>query len=138
MGVERFFRPKTLSLLSLLIGTLMAQNTNTYLGPTERVPGNPQFVKVQILVYDDPDPKGVKIESVTFDGSQIPLKPSDIYGFRGQASFQKKAGKYSISWVVKNSAPGWPREESHEEKLFLDPSDFWIQISVIGNDAEIS
>lgn len=117
---------------------LVSQNTNTYLGPNQKLNGNPQLVRIQVLVYNDPDPKGVVISSADFDGSSIPLKPRDIYGFRGQASFQKPGGKYKLRWEVERSGSGWPKTVSHEEQVTIDPRDLWIQITIIGDKAEIS
>lgn len=117
---------------------LIAQNTNTYLGPNERIPGNPQLIRVQILVYNDPSPRGVKIVNAKFNGKSIPLKPADIYGYRGQASFQKPPGKYKLTWEVERDKETWPRTIDHEEDVFLDARDYWIQITVTGDIAEIS
>lgn len=117
---------------------LIAQNTNTYLGPNRKVPGNPELIRVQVLLYNDPDPTGVKIESVHFDGTKIPLKPRDIYGYRGQASFQKKPGKYILRWVAERDPVNWPRTVEREEEVLLSPKDFWIQITIVGESAEIS
>ena len=117
---------------------IVAQNTNTYLGPNEKLPGNPDLVRVQVLVYNDPNPNGAAILSAGFDGTQIPLKPRDIYGYRGQASFQKPPGKYRLQWEVSHGQNTWPRSTSHEETVTLDPRDLWIQITVTGDSAEIS
>jgi hypothetical protein len=124
--------------LLLLKGTLIAQNTNTYLGPDQKVLGNPQLVRVQVLVYNDPNPKGVIVSSVDFGGSNVPLKPRDIYGFRGQASFQKPPGKYKLKWTVQRDEQTWPRKVTHEEDVILDARDLWIQITISGDKAEIS
>lgn len=116
----------------------VAQNTNTYLGPNQKIPGNPQLIRVQILVYNDPNPKGVTIVDAQFDGTSIPLKPRDIYGYRGQASFQKSPGKYKLKWEVDRDQQTWPRTVEHEENVILDARDLWIQITIIGEKAEIS
>src|SRR3989344_6693122 len=73
---------------------LMAQNT--YLGPIQPIPGNPYLVRVEVHVRDSPELGGVQIQSVEFDGESIPLKPRDIFGNRGQASFQVPPGKYTL------------------------------------------
>lgn len=117
---------------------LICQNTNTYLGPNRKLPNNPQLIRVQILVYNDPNPKGVTIAKASFDGTSIPLKPRDIYGYRGQASFQKPPGKYKLKWEVEGDKKLWPRTVDHETEVFLDVRDFWIQITINGNNAEIS
>jgi hypothetical protein len=96
------------------------------------------MVRVQILVYNDPNPKGVTITKASFDGTSIPLKPRDIYGYRGQASFQKPPGKYKLKWEVEGDKKVWPRTVDHETEVFLDERDFWIQITINGNNAEIS
>jgi hypothetical protein len=138
-GILLFFKQGDLPLLSKSsLSSLVAQNTNTYLGPNQKVPGNPQLIRVQVLAYNDPNPKGVEIREVIFDGTCIPLKPRDIYGFRGQASFQKPPGKYKLSWIVEKDKQAWPRTISHEEEVILDPRDLWIQITITGNAAEIS
>jgi hypothetical protein len=132
---------KTKLFFPLLIASLiiLGQNTNDYLGPKIRKPSNAKLVRVQILVNDDPNPSGVQIQSAEFDSQKIPLKPrSDIYGFRGQASFQKKPGKYRLKWVVKRDTTAWPRTVSHEEEVTLDPRDLWIQITINGENASIS
>lgn len=138
LGTLLFFKQGELPLLGAHHGDLLAQNTNVYMGPNQRLPGNPQLVRVQILLYDDPSPKGVRLTQAEFDGSSIPLKPRDVYGYRGQASFQKPPGKYKLKWTVERDEQAWPRTIDHEEEVFLDPRDFWIQISITGNTASIS
>lgn len=128
MGMKQF-------LFLLLFSGLFAQNTNTYLGPNQKTTSD--LVRVQVLVYNDPDPKGVIITQATFDGSSIPLKPRDIYGFRGQASFQKRPGKYKLRWQVERSGTDWPRTVSHEEQVTLDGRDLWLQITITGEKAVI-
>lgn len=153
MGFKRFLQP--LFIFTSLAGSiffigyqeaiefknrskLIAQNTNDYLGPTQKLPGQDQLIKVQVLVYNDPDPKGVRLVKAQFDGTSIPLKPRDIYGYRGQASFQKLPGKYKLKWKVERDPKIWPRTIQHEEEVILDSRDLWIQISIIGDQAEIS
>ena len=114
---------------------LLAQNT--YLGPTEPVPGNPSLVRVELLVKDSPDLAGVQIQRVTFDGQSVPLKPRDIFGKRGAASFQLPPGKYTLRWTVGRDKIIWPRTASHEEEVTIDPRDLWIQILVEGDHASI-
>lgn len=127
------------TLFLILCSTLGAQNTNNYLGPSERVPGNAKLIRVQILVNDDPNENGVQIVKAQFSETNIPLKPrGDIYGFRGQASFQKTPGKYKLKWTVQRDASAWPRTVNHEEEVTLDPKDLWIQITITGEKAEIS
>lgn len=121
----------------LLATLLVAQNVNEYLGPNERTPG-PELVRIQILVNDDPSPQGVQIVSAQFHGQPIPLKPRDIYGFRGQASFQVRPGKYTLKWKVRRDRIIWPRVISHEEEVHIDPRDLWIQITITGDQASIT
>lgn len=139
LGVLLFFKQGELPLMSLNHHAgLVAQNTNTYLGPNQKIHGNPQLVRVQILVYNDPNPKGFRMVSAEFDGADIPLKPRDIYGFRGQASFQKSPGTYKLRWEVEGDRKAWPRTVKHEENVTLDSRDLWIQITLTGEKAEIS
>lgn len=121
----------------LLATILAAQNVNDYFGPNERTPG-PEQVRVQILVNDDPSPQGVQIVSAQFHGQSIPLKPRDIYGFRGQTSFQVRPGKYTLKWKVRRDRIVWPRIISHEEEVLIDPRDLWIQITITGGHASIT
>ncbi|MBU6384231.1 MAG: hypothetical protein KGQ49_02625 [Verrucomicrobia bacterium] len=136
MGTFLFFQQGE---IPLVCGRgLIAQNTNTYLGPNERLPEGPSLVRVQVLVYNDPNPKGAKIVKASFAGASIPLKPRDIYGYRGQASFQKSPGKYKLKWTVEIDDKNWPKTVDHEEEVILDERDFWVQISIIGSAAAIS
>ena len=110
----------------------------SYQGPTEPVPGNPQLVKIEILVRDSPEAGGVQVQNVTFNGKEIPLQPRDIYGNRGSAGFQLSPGKYSLRWTVQKDKFAWPRVISHEEEVTVDPRDLWLQISIVGEKASIS
>lgn len=115
---------------------LLAQNT--YLGPIQPIPGNPDLVRVQIVVRDSPDSGGAQIQSVEFNGQRIPLKPRDIHGNRGGASFQVPPGKRKLKWVVQNDKVTWPRTNKHEEEVNIDGRDYWIQILIVGDTASIS
>ena len=115
---------------------LVTQNVNEYLGPTAPIPG--ERIRVQILVNDDPSLEGVQVESAEFNHKNIPLKPRDVYGFRGQASFQTPPGHYMLKWTVRRDKLVWPRTVSHEETVNLDPRDLWIQITITGSKASIS
>ena len=115
--------------------SLVAQNT--YMGPTEPVPGNPQLIRVELLIKDSQDLAGAQIQSVTFDGQAIPLKPRDIFGKRGAASFQLSPGKYTLRWTVNRDKTAWPRNASHEEEVNLSPRDLWVQILIEGEQASI-
>lgn len=110
---------------------------NTYLGPTRPIPGNPQLVKVEILIKDSADLAGVQIQRVTFDGQEIPLKPRDIFGKRGGASFQVAPGQYTLRWTVNRDKIVWPRQVSHEELVNISGRDLWVQIIIEGNNASI-
>lgn len=118
--------------------TLVAQNVNDYLGPNKKVTGNPELIRVQVIVNDDPNPKGVQIEDAIFHQKNIPLKPRDIYGFRGQGSYQLPPGKYTLKWTVRHDKVVWPRTTTHEEEVNLSPRDLWIQITIVGETASIS
>lgn len=110
---------------------------NTYMGPTEPIPGNPHLVRVEILIKDSSDLAGVQIQSVTFDGRAIPLKPRDIFGKRGAASFQVLPGQYNLRWTVNRDKTVWPRNLSHEEIVTISPRDLWVQILIEGDNASI-
>lgn len=120
---------------SIFDSTYLAQNT--YLGPTSPVPGNPQLIRVEIIVNDDPKLGGLQIQQVKFNGTDVPLKPRDINGFRGQGSFQLPPGKYKLTWIVNRDKFAWPRTVSHEETVTLDPRDLWVQITIQGDEASI-
>ncbi len=132
MGTLLFFKQQPF----LSHGGLIAQNVNNYLGPDGRTP--PELVRIQLLVHDDPNPQGVQIESVKFNGQSVPLKPRDIYGFRGQASFQLRPGKYTLKWKVQRDRLTWPRTIEHTEEVTIDPRDLWIQINIVGEKASIT
>jgi hypothetical protein len=128
-------KEKKLVLPDSFSNAFLAQNT--YYGPITPIPGNPQLVRVQVLVRDSPASGGVQIESAEFNGQGIPLKPRDIYGNRGGASFQVPPGKYKLRWRVKVDKQTWPRATEHVEEVNVDPRDFWIQITIVGDEASI-
>lgn len=109
----------------------------TYQGPNQPVPGNPQLVRVEVLVRDSPKAGGLQIQSAEFNGQGIPLKPRDIYGNRGTSSFQLSPGQYKLVWVVQRDKSNWPRLVTHEEIVTIDPRDLWLQISIEGEEASI-
>jgi len=113
---------------------LIAQST--YMGP-KGTSLKPQLIRVEVLVHDSPDSAGVQIQSVTFNNKNVPLKPRDIYGYRGGASFQLYPGVYNLQWTVNQSRSSWPRSVSHEEEVTLNPRDLWVQIGIIGENATI-
>ncbi|MES2272657.1 MAG: hypothetical protein V4487_00495 [Chlamydiota bacterium] len=110
---------------------------NTYFGPNHPLPGNPHLVRVEILIHDSTEPGGVQIQSVLFNEQNIPLKPRDVYGYRGKGSFQVPPGKYKLKWSVHRDRVIWPRTLSYEELVTIDPRDLWIQISIQGEKASI-
>jgi hypothetical protein len=118
--------------------SLVAQSVNEYLGPSKKVTGNPQLVRVQVLINDDPNPQGVQIVDAQLDQQFISLKPRDIYGFRGQSSFQMPPGKYKLRWTVHRDKFAWPRTIKREEEVTISPRDLWIQITITGEKASIS
>lgn len=112
--------------------------SNTYFGPVTPAPGNPQLVRIELMVRDSPDASGLQIVSVQFDHTSVPLKPRDIYGNRGNASFQVKPGKYQLIWTVNRDKFAWPRTVTHEEVVTVNPRDLWLQISIVGETASIN
>lgn len=124
--------------LFVLAAIISGLAQNTYLGPIQPIPGDPHLVRIQILVRDSPESGGVQVQSVEFNGQGVPLKPRDIYGNRGGASFQLAPGKQKLKWVVQRSKMIWPRTITHEEEVTIDPRDYWIQISIVGDQATIS
>lgn len=118
-----------------IVCAIIAQNT--YLGPIAPVPGDPQLIRVEIIVNDDPKLGGLQIQKVIFNSTDVPLKPRDINGFRGQASFQLPPGKYKLKWIVNRDKYAWPRTASHEEIVTLDKRDLWVQITIQGEEAKI-
>ena len=111
--------------------------SNTYFGPVKPIPGNPELVRLEVLVRDSPEAAGLQIVSVSFNNTDIPLKPRDIYGNRGSASFQLKPGTYLLQWTVNRDKFAWPRTVSHEEEVTVNPRDLWLQIYVEGETASI-
>lgn len=118
--------------------SLLASGGNTYLGPVTRVPGNPQLIRVEVIVKDSPAANGPQITRVEFYNKEIPLNPRDIYGNRGNASFQIPPGKYKLRWTVDVNQRVWPREVNHEEEVTVSPRDLWIQLEIEGDHAIIS
>ena len=119
----------------VLWGTSFAQYT--YKGPTQPIPGNPQLVRVEVIVRDSPEAGGVQVQTVAFNGEGVPLKPRDIFGNRGTASFQVLPGKYKLQWTVQRDKFIWPRNLTREEIVTIDPRDLWIQVSIEGEEVSI-
>ncbi len=112
--------------------------SNTYLGPTKPIPGNPQLVRVEVLVRDSDDPSGPQVISVNFNHNNVPLKPRDIYGNRGSGSFQLSPGKYKLQWATNQNKIDWPRNVTHEEEVTISSRDLWVQIQIEGDKANIN
>ena len=127
---------KTISFLLLFCSTLLGQST--YLGPIQPIPGDPHLVRIEIIVRDSPESGGVQIQNVQLNGQNIPLKPRDIYGYRGGASFQLPPGKQELEWTVQRSKTIWPRTITRKEEVTIDPRDYWVQISITGETVSIN
>jgi hypothetical protein len=130
-----FRHSSTLKVGQIFDSELLVQNT--YLGPTSPVPGNPQLIRVEVSFRDSPELGNVEIQNASFNGVPIPLKPRDVYGFRGKGSFQLPPGKYKLNWTVNRSKSAWPRTVPHEEIVTLDPRDLWVEVDVVGEEASI-
>ncbi|MFI5343391.1 MAG: hypothetical protein ACHQUC_04125 [Chlamydiales bacterium] len=117
------------------VGRFITQNT--YLGPTESNPANGDLIRVEVLIKDSPDLSGLQIQNVTFNREEIPLKPRDIFGKRGAASFQLPPGKYILRWTVNRDKLIWPRTADYEEEVLLNQRDLWVQIIVEGAQVSI-
>jgi len=117
---------------------MIAQNVNEYFGPNIKVPGNPDLVRLQILIYDDPSPQGHKILKVEFNHTNISLKPADVWGFRGQGSFQIRPKKYKIKWTTQRDDFAWPRSITHEQEVVVASRDLWLQITLEGDSISIN
>ena len=133
LAVSLFFQKRTIPFAA--IHSVLGQNT--YMGPDQKSPAKRQPVRVEVMVSDSPEAGGVQIQEVEFDGASIPLKPRDIFGNRGGASFQKEPGTYRLVWRVNRSKFAWPRNTSHEEVVTISPRDLWIQIIIEGEKASI-
>jgi hypothetical protein len=118
----------------LIASCLCAQNSNNYLGPNRPTTGT---VDTQVIIYDEKNPSGVQITNVTFNGINIPLRPRDINGFRGQGSFKLLPGKYKMQWTVQRSTMSWPRTLTYKEEVTISPRDLWIQIKIEGANATL-
>lgn len=123
-------------LLAFCASALFAQNSNTYLGPKEDA-SKSRLVRVEVRVNDGPEQGGLQIQGAQFDGQTIPLKPRDVHGYRGGASFQKEPGNYTLSWVVNRDKYAWPRNARHEEIVNISPRDLWIQVIIEGENVSI-
>ncbi len=115
----------------LLFCALFAQMP--YYGPTSPSQG----IQVQLMVYDQPELGGLKIESVTFDGRSVGLQPPDLYGFRGGGGFQLRPGKYQLEWRVSKDKSAWPRTISYKKTIEIQPRDTWVQVTIKGSEATV-
>lgn len=137
LGSYLWIQTKTESAFVFTDPRMEGSLAQTYFGPTAPIPGNPQLVRVEVLVQDGSEPNGLQVVSASFNGTSIPLKPRDVLGYRGGASFQVKPGKYTLRWKVNRDHFAWPRTASHEEIVTIDPRDLWLQISIEGDQASI-
>ncbi len=139
-----FFLGSTTCVITLLVFCLSFASQQdlliasySYQGPKNPVPGNPQLIRIELIVRDSPEAGGPQIKTVIFNDKEIQLKPRDIYGGRGTAGFQLSPGKYNLSWTVQRDLRVWPRFLTHEEEVTLDPRDLWLQIEIVGDDVSI-
>lgn len=106
-----------------------------YYGPTSPSQGN--AIQVQLMVYDQPELGGIKIESVTFHGVNVSLQPPDLYGFRGGGGFQFQPGSYQLTWRVSNEKVNWPRSLEFKKTIVIKPQDTWVQVTIQGDKANV-
>lgn len=105
-----------------------------YYGPTSPTTG---LIPIQIQFYDDPSLGGVTIEEASFDGQEIPLKPSGIRGYRGGGSFKKAPGSYELLWTISRPGTDWPRTVQHQQIIDIKEGDVWVQLAIHGETATI-
>lgn len=149
MDPLRFFRLVTLSGALLISASLylFCQNqgvkplaliaSTTYMGPKHPLPNDAERIRIEITIRDSAKNGGPQIEEVFFNQQQIPLKPRDVYGSRGNASFFLPPGKYKLEWTVNRDNFAWPRSTTHKEEVLVSPRDLWIQVSIEGDSASI-
>lgn len=89
------------------------------------------------MVYDQPDLGGLKIETVTFNGTDVGLQPPDLYGFRGGGGFLLKPGKYQLEWTVSKDKMEWPRTLNYKQTVEINSRDTWVQVTIKGDKAII-
>lgn len=94
-------------------------------------------IKVQVLIYDQPELGGKKIESVSFNGKNIPLQPPDLKGFRGGGGFQLEPGSYRLEWRISGNPSGWPRSLGFEQAIKINENDTWVQVTIQGDKATL-
>ncbi len=109
----------------------------TYFGPTEGSQEDKGLVRIELHVKDGPKSGSPQVESVTFDGQSIPLKPRGVFGKRGVASFQLPPGTYLLQWEVSRNKWVWPRTTSHKKEVHIDGKELWIQIIIEGDNVSI-
>ena len=113
------------------LSALLAQMP--YYGPSKPSSG----VQVQLMVYDQPDLDGLKIESVTFNGTDVALQPPDLYGFRGGGGFLLNPGKFQLEWTVSKDKMDWPRTLNYKQTVEITPRDTWVQVTIKGDKATV-
>ena len=119
-------------MLPLLIAIFLGQHT--YFGPTSPPPPQtPRLVQVQVELYDEKELGGLTIEKASFAGYDIPLKPSDVFGFRGKGGFQLPVGTYPIAWTVRKQRLIYPRTVSYKKTVTVKPLDQWIEVVITGS-----
>ncbi|HSX14066.1 MAG TPA: hypothetical protein VLE96_06590 [Chlamydiales bacterium] len=126
-----------LNLLTIPRITTDGNIAQTYLGPKKFGLESADLIRVEILVKDSPLLSGLQIQNVVFNGQIVPLKPRDVFGKRGDASFQLPPGKYILKWTANRDSLIWPRVLKFEEEVILDPRDLWIQVQIEGDQASI-
>ncbi len=114
-----------------------------YYGPdesphvTQPSPKVSQKIRVQILVYDQPDLGGLTIQEVSFNGTTLALQPADLNGFRGGGSFALSPGSYSLNWIVSRDARVWPRTIKHRQTVQITSKDSWMQVTIQGDQVTV-
>lgn len=119
----------------ILLAALLAQY---HYYPPEQTPAPGEtLTRVEVLVYDDPKLGGLQVVSASFNEEAIPLKPRDIYNYRGSASFALRPGTYELDWTVERDPRIWPRTIDHTKNIEIKSGEFWVQIKIEGNQASI-
>lgn len=114
-----------------------------YYGPNEPphfstpLPGTYDYTEVAINVYDQPELGGLKIESVSFNGTNISLQGADIHGFRGGGNFKVKLGSYPLVWSASKDSQTWPRTVQFKQTIQVGKRDDWLQVTIRGDQAQV-
>lgn len=128
MGKSIFYRVLWTALLTTGLFSQMP-----YYGPTSPSSG----IQVQLMVYDQPELGGLKIESVRLNGINVNLQPPDLYGFRGGGGFQFQPGSYQLEWSASKDKVTWPRSMSYKKTILIEPRDTWVQVTIQGDKVNI-